>query len=43
MNFKTDEIPKLLEKLEIKLTSDEKDLEGKQLLKVVMRKTLFLR
>lgn len=40
MNFKTDEIPKLLEKLEIKLTSDEKDLEGKQLLKVVMRKFL---
>merc|ERR1712137_1254057 len=40
MNFKTDEIPTLLEKLEIKLTSDEKDLEGKQLLKVVMRKFL---
>merc|ERR1712000_206015 len=38
MNFKKDEIPTLLEKLEIKLTSDEKDLEGKQLLKVVMRK-----
>ena len=40
MNFKTDEIPKLLEKLEIKLTGDEKDLTGKQLLKVVMRKFL---
>ena len=40
MNFKTDEIPTLLEKLEIKLTSDEKDLEGKALLKVVMRKFL---
>jgi elongation factor 2 len=40
MNFKTEEIPTLLEKLEIKLTSDEKDLEGKQLLKVVMRKFL---
>jgi elongation factor 2 len=40
MNFKKDEIPTLLEKLEIKLTSDEKDLEGKQLLKVVMRKFL---
>jgi elongation factor 2 len=40
MNFKTDEIPKLLEKLEIKLTNEEKDLEGKQLLKVVMRKFL---
>ncbi|GLA33166.1 elongation factor 2, partial [Aspergillus niger] len=40
MNFKKDEIPKLLEKLEIKLTSEERDLEGKQLLKVVMRKFL---
>ncbi|KLT45526.1 translation elongation factor 2 [Cutaneotrichosporon oleaginosum] len=40
MNFKKDEIPKLLEKLEIKLSSDEKDLEGKQLLKVVMKKFL---
>ncbi|ENH99889.1 hypothetical protein COCC4DRAFT_180061 [Bipolaris maydis ATCC 48331] len=40
MNFKKDEIPTLLEKLEIKLTSDEKDLEGKALLKVVMRKFL---
>lgn len=48
MNFKKDEIPKLLEKLEIKLTSEERDLEGKQLLKVVMRSssplvTLFSR
>jgi elongation factor 2 len=40
MNFKTDEIPTLLEKLEIKLTNEEKDLEGKALLKVVMRKFL---
>ena len=40
MNFKTEEIPGLLTKLEIKLTSDERDLEGKQLLKVVMRKFL---
>ena len=40
MNFKKDEIPTLLEKLEIKLTSEERDLEGKQLLKVVMRKFL---
>lgn len=40
MNFKKDEIPGLLTKLEIKLTSDEKDLEGKALLKVVMRKFL---
>ena len=40
MNFKKEETPKLLEKLEIKLASDERDLEGKQLLKVVMRKFL---
>ncbi|WVR06199.1 elongation factor 2 [Kwoniella sp. DSM 27419] len=40
MNYKKEEIPTLLEKLEIKLTSDEKDLEGKQLLKVVMKKFL---
>ena len=40
MNFKKDDIPKLLEKLEIKLANDEKDLEGKALLKVVMRKFL---
>ncbi|KAF7726938.1 Elongation factor 2 [Apophysomyces ossiformis] len=40
MNFKKDEIPKLLEKLEIQLKGEEKDLEGKQLLKVVMRKFL---
>ena len=40
MKFKKDDIPKLLEKLEIKLTGEEKDLEGKQLLKVVMRKFL---
>ncbi|KAK9463090.1 P-loop containing nucleoside triphosphate hydrolase protein [Lipomyces oligophaga] len=40
MNFKKDEIPKLLEKLDIQLKGDEKDLEGKALLKVVMRKFL---
>ncbi|GAB7358948.1 hypothetical protein MBLNU230_g5024t1 [Neophaeotheca triangularis] len=40
MNFKKEEIPKLLEKLEVKLVGDERDLEGKQLLKVVMRKFL---
>jgi elongation factor 2 len=40
MNFKKDQIAPLLEKLEINLTSDEKDLEGKQLLKVIMRKFL---
>ncbi|CAO1619539.1 unnamed protein product [Sympodiomycopsis kandeliae] len=40
MNFKKDETFKLLEKLEVGLTSDEKDLDGKALLKVVMRKFL---
>ncbi|CAI6578880.1 ANL_collapsed_G0012270.mRNA.1.CDS.1 [Saccharomyces cerevisiae] len=40
MNFKKDEIPVLLEKLEIVLKGEEKDLEGKALLKVVMRKFL---
>ncbi|CAR27982.1 hypothetical protein ZYGR_0N04700 [Zygosaccharomyces rouxii] len=40
MNFKKDEIPVLLEKLEINLKADEKDLEGKALLKVVMKKFL---
>lgn len=40
MNFKKDEIPTLCEKLDIKLAADEKDLEGKQLLKVIMRKFL---
>ncbi|CAO1615538.1 unnamed protein product [Parajaminaea phylloscopi] len=40
MNFKKDETFKLLEKLEVALTQDEKDLEGKALLKVVMRKFL---
>jgi elongation factor 2 len=37
MNFKKDEIPVLLEKLSIKLSPEDKDKEGKQLLKVVMR------
>ncbi|KAJ6134849.1 hypothetical protein N7512_000009 [Penicillium capsulatum] len=37
---KREEITTLLEKLEVTLTSDEKDLEGKQLLKLVMRKFL---
>lgn len=40
MNFKKEEIPTLLEKLEISLKGDEKDLEGKALLKVVMKKFL---
>jgi len=37
---KKEEVQTLVGKLEIKLTNDEKDLEGKQLLKVVMRKFL---
>ncbi|KAI9842842.1 MAG: Elongation factor 2 [Sclerophora amabilis] len=37
MNFKKDETAALLEKLEIKLKGEDRELEGKQLLKVVMR------
>jgi elongation factor 2 len=40
MNFKKEETTNLLEKLEIVLKGDEKELEGKALLKVVMRKFL---
>ena len=40
MNFKKDEIEKLHEKLAIKLVGDEKDEEGKKLLKTTMRKWL---
>jgi len=40
MNFKKEETANLLEKLEINLKGDEKDLEGKALLKIVMRKFL---
>ncbi|KAF5095071.1 hypothetical protein D0Z03_001912 [Geotrichum reessii] len=40
MNFKKDEVNTLLEKLEINLKSEERELEGKALLKVVMRKFL---
>lgn len=40
MNYKTEEIPTLLEKLGIQLKGDEKDLEGKQLMKVVMKRFL---
>lgn len=39
-NGKKDETQTLVSKLEIKLTSEEKELEGKPLLKVVMRKFL---
>merc|ERR1712168_374895 len=37
MNFKKDEIPKLLEKLDVKLSHDDEQLEGKPLMKCVMR------
>jgi len=37
MNFKKDEVSTLLEKLNIKLSPDDREKEGKQLLKVVMR------
>lgn len=40
MNFKKEETTTLLEKLEINLKGDEKELEGKALLKIVMRKFL---
>ncbi|KAJ6096531.1 hypothetical protein N7486_007277 [Penicillium sp. IBT 16267x] len=39
-NAKKDEIATLVDKLEIKLTSEEKELEGKALLKTIMRKFL---
>jgi elongation factor 2 len=37
MNFKKEEIPKLLEKLNVVLKGDDKEKEGKDLMKVVMR------
>ena len=40
MNFKKDETATLLDKLQIKLNAEERELEGKQLLKIVMRKFL---
>ena len=40
MNHKTATLMPMLEKLEIALKSDEKDLEGKALLKVIMKKFL---
>ncbi|KAI8638875.1 elongation factor 2 [Parasitella parasitica] len=40
MNFKKEQTNALLPKLEITLATEEKDLEGKALLKVVMRKFL---
>jgi len=40
MNFKKDETAKLIEKLEIKLDAEDKEKEGKPLLKAVMRRWL---
>lgn len=40
MNYKKEEIPKLLEKLNIVLKGEDKDKDGKALLKVVMRQWL---
>jgi elongation factor 2 len=40
MNFKKDATANMCEKLDIKLAADERELEGKALLKVVMRKFL---
>ncbi len=40
MNFKKDETKKLMEKLDIKLHKDDMELEGKPLMKVIMRKWL---
>jgi len=37
MNFKNDEINTLLEKLQLKLSTEDRQKEGKQLLKVVLR------
>jgi len=40
MNFKEKQVFDMLEKLDVKLSPEEKDLEGKALLKVIMRKFL---
>ncbi|KAI0248384.1 P-loop containing nucleoside triphosphate hydrolase protein [Lactifluus subvellereus] len=40
MNFQKDKIAPMLDKLDIKLAQNERDLEGKALLKVIMRKFL---
>lgn len=40
MNVKKDETAKLLDKLGVKLSTEEKDLEGKPLMKAMMRKWL---
>lgn len=38
MNFKKEDTKKLIEKLQIKLDADDREKEGKPLLKAVMRK-----
>lgn len=40
MNFKKEEVDKLIKKLEIKLEANEKEMEGKPLMKAMMRKWL---
>lgn len=40
MNFKKEETAKLIQKLDIKLDTEDKDKEGKPLLKAVMRRWL---
>ena len=40
MNFQKDKVGPMLEKLNVKLAQDERELEGKALLKVIMRKFL---
>lgn len=40
MKFKKDETAKMIQKLDIKLDSEDKDKEGKPLLKAVMRRWL---
>lgn len=40
MNYKKEEIPKLLEKLNIVLKGEDRDKDGKNLLKLVMRQWL---
>lgn len=39
MNFKKEETQKLIEKLEVKLDAEDKEKEGKPLLKVKLNKT----
>jgi elongation factor 2 len=40
MNVKKDEVAKLIDRLNIKLAAEEKDLEGKALMKVFVRRWL---